>query len=102
MIGDLQTILFDKGLDQEMEYEADLTALETAYRTGYNPYGLITVLRELKRLEARSTKSGSWFSTHPPLGQRIEKCKDQMGIYPDWNNLTQLPERFHEYQQRIL
>ena len=101
MIGDLQSVLFDKGLDQNMEFEADLTALETAYRTGYSPYGLIIVLSELKRLEARSTKKGSWFSTHPPLEQRIEKCDNQMSGYPDWKILTQLPDRFYEYQEKM-
>ncbi|MBW2609122.1 MAG: M48 family metalloprotease [Deltaproteobacteria bacterium] len=101
MIGDLQTTLFDRGLDQNMEFEADLTAMETAYRTGYSPHGLIKVLKELKKLEAKSRKEGSWFSTHPPLGQRIEKCNNQMGGYPDWKNLTQLPDRFYEYQERM-
>lgn len=102
MIGDLQTILFDKGLDQNMEFEADLTAMETAYRTGYDPNGMIEVLKELKRLESRSQKKGSWFSTHPSLEQRIERCKSRLGRYQDWANLTKLPERFFKYQKRIL
>ena len=49
MIGSLQDTLFDKGLDQGMEFEADVGALETAYRTGYDPNGLIDVLKELKK-----------------------------------------------------
>ncbi|MDB9823032.1 M48 family metalloprotease [Deltaproteobacteria bacterium] len=96
MIGDLQTVLFDKGLDQNMEFEADMAAMETAYRTGYDPRGMVEVLNELKNIETVSQKGGSWFSTHPPLSQRIEKCNSQLGQYPDRANLVQLPERFTE------
>lgn len=101
MIGDLQTVLFDRGLDQNMEFEADLTGMETAYRTGYDPNGMIEVLKELKRLEAGSQKSGSWFSTHPPLGQRIAKCMNQLNRYPDWRGMPQLPERCATFKKRI-
>jgi predicted Zn-dependent protease len=95
MIGDLQNVLFDKGLDQNMEYEADASALETAYRTGYNPAGLMEVLVELKRIEASSPdKKGSWFSTHPPLSSRIAKNQAQMKKYPDAARLAVLADRF--------
>lgn len=101
LIGDLQSILFDRGLDQNMEFEADLTAMETVYRTGYGPNGMIEVLRALKRIEARSEKRGSWFSTHPPLRQRIEKCETQLRRYPDWRKMTHLPDRFYTYRKRV-
>ena len=86
--------LFDKGLDQNMEFEADLSAMETAYRTGYDPNGLVEVLRELKRMEAAAPKKGSWFSTHPPLSERIEKCNSRLKKYPDRAGLAELPDRF--------
>ena len=101
MIGDLQNIIFDRGLDQNMEFEADRTAMETAYRTGYSPDGLIKVLEELKRIEARSKKRGSWFSTHPPLRERIRKCKERLRDYPDWKRLAQLPKRFKKYSRGV-
>ncbi len=101
MIGDLQNIIFDRGLDQNMEFEADRTAMETAYRTGYSPDGLIKVLEELKRIEARSKKRGSWFSTHPPLSERIKKCKERLRDYPDWRRLAQLPKRFKKYSRGV-
>jgi predicted Zn-dependent protease len=94
MIGNLQSTLFDKGLDQNMEFEADKSAMETAYRTGYNPEGIVEVLRELKKIEARSQKQGSWFSTHPPLSERIRRCEAEMGQYPDAKSLTRLPDRY--------
>jgi len=96
MIGSLQDTLFDKGLDQNMEFEADKSAMVTAYRTGYDPEGIIEVLRDLKKIEARSQKQGSWFSTHPPLGERIRKCEAEMGRYPDAKSLARLPDRYNK------
>lgn len=94
MINDMQNVLFDKGLDQNMEYEADATSMETAYRTGYNPAGLMETLQSLQKLEASSTKKGSWFSTHPPLSSRIAKNQAQMKQYPDAKTLAVLADRY--------
>jgi beta-barrel assembly-enhancing protease len=101
MIGGLQDTLFDKGLDQNMEFEADKSAMETAYRTGYDPNGLVQVLKELKRIQSKSTRKGSWFSTHPPLQQRIRNCQGQLRKYPDAKTLAHLPDRFKQYQKRV-
>ena len=75
--------------------QADATALETAYRTGYNPAGLTEVLLALKQIEASTPdKKGSWFSTHPPLSSRIAKNEAQLKKYRDAAKLATLPERF--------
>ena len=94
LIGDLQNKLFDQGLDKSMEFEADLAAMETSYRAGYNPLAMIRVLERLQKLEASSVKKGSWFSTHPPLKERIARLKREQARYPDAATLAELPERF--------
>ena len=101
MIGDLQTVLFDKGLDQGMEFEADQAAAETAYRTGYEPAGLIRVLEMLRRKEAGAQKTGSWFSTHPPLPQRLERLRAQVSSYADSQTLATVADRFTPYRARL-
>jgi len=101
LIGGLQTVLFDKGLDQQMEYEADLSGLETAYRTGYDPQGFIRVLEMLQTREASAQKRGSWFSTHPPLSSRISKCRIKMESYPDASKMARVENRFAQYRQLL-
>jgi predicted Zn-dependent protease len=98
MVGDLQTVLFDKGLDRNMEFEADRSGMDFAYRTGYDPAGLIRVLEMLARQQATATHKGSWFSTHPPLSERISRCKAAMADYPDAGEMATAKTRFLSYR----
>jgi predicted Zn-dependent protease len=52
-----------------MEFEADASAMEIAYRTGYDPTAMIRVLEALQKHEASVQKAGSWFTTQTPTGR---------------------------------
>ena len=84
-----------------MEFEADMSALQTAYRTGYNPKGFVSVLQMLETKQSTAKKTGSWFSTHPPLSMRIGKCRNQMKSYPDADTLANTKDRFTKYSKRF-
>lgn len=101
MIGGLQTILFDKGLDKNMEYEADASSLAFSYRTGYDPRGMERVLRKLKQKQKGAKEKGSWFSTHPPLESRISKVKTQGRGYADASSMAQVKPRFGRYKAML-
>jgi predicted Zn-dependent protease len=101
MIADLQNVLFDRGLDRNMEFEADLAGMEFAYRTGYDPGGMIRVLQMLQQRERGAQKAGSWFSTHPPLSDRIGRGRQHAARYPDANTLARVPDRFLQYRARL-
>lgn len=101
MVGNMQNVLFDKGLDKGMEYEADESGMDVAYRTGYDPGGLIRVLKMLQKKEATSTSRGSWFSTHPPLSSRLEKCYQLQKKYPDAGQMATVKNRFLTYRKML-
>ncbi len=101
MVGDLQTVLFDQGLDKQMEYEADESAMDVAYRTGYDPEGMIRVLTMLAHKQTNATQKGSWFSTHPPLPNRLEKCNQWKTRYPDARQMARVSKRFMSFRNRL-
>jgi predicted Zn-dependent protease len=101
MVGNLQNVLFDQGLDKGMEYEADESGMDVAYRTGYDPNGLIRVLKMLQKKEAGATSKGSWFSTHPPLSSRLEKCYQLQKEYPDAAQMATVKNRFRAYRNML-
>jgi predicted Zn-dependent protease len=101
MIDSLQTVLFDRGLDKNMEFEADITGMDIAYRTGYDPRGIIEVLKKLKLKKSGAKKDGSWFSTHPPLSDRLERCHKQMAHYRDAKEMARVKIRFLQIRNQL-
>lgn len=74
IVGEGTNILFDKGIDRSMEYEADAVGVEFAALTGYDPTGLKRYLEKLNT--SAGNKGGGWLqSTHPPLTERINRLQ---------------------------
>ncbi|MBI1291898.1 M48 family metalloprotease [bacterium] len=63
-------VLFEKGYDRKMEYEADVVGMDYAAAAGYDPTGLRRYLTGLEK--TGSGKGGGWLeSTHPDLVDRV-------------------------------
>lgn len=84
--------LFDEGLDQNMEYEADKFGIDYAYRTGYNPAGLMNFLETLNILMGK--EESVFFKTHPSTKGRIDKISNDMPKYKGYADYPALEDRY--------
>lgn len=96
LVGRLATVVFQRGIAPDLEYAADDRAMETAYRTGYDPGGFVRLLDRLQTLPGGTHLSGSWFSTHPHVARRIQRCRSRLADYGDRADLATVPRRFAE------
>jgi len=62
-VGDIVGTLVNNGYSQTQEFEADAKALSLLASAGYNPGGLIEMLKELEKTQKGS--SGGFNKTHP-------------------------------------
>ncbi len=85
-------MLFEKGLDKELEIEADTYGIEYAYRAGYHPSGLRDYLVTLQSQEGKA--ASRFFSTHPSTSERLGKAKEIAASYVGAGKLPYLAERF--------
>ncbi len=65
-------VLFNKGLDQKFEYEADSVGVQLAALTGYDP---AEYLRFLNTLASLPNQQGGLLSTHPSASSRIRNLQ---------------------------
>ena len=95
VIDEITDKLFTKGLDKDLEFEADVYGIEFAYRAGYNPNGLRDYL---KTLQSQKGKAASrFFTTHPDTRTRISKIDESLRQYSDGSTLAVLPKRYQRH-----
>lgn len=75
--------LYSKGLDQEDEYEADRLGIALAASAGFDPYGLVAVLQQLRSATPDNPVFSLSLSTHPPAQLRIDQMEQAMGTRLD-------------------
>lgn len=73
VLGDIVSVLVERGYDRKFEYEADTSALKFTAGTGYAPSGLTTFLEVLKK-EAPASGGPGWFKTHPAPADRLDRA----------------------------
>lgn len=90
-VGEIVQTLVNNGFSREQEFEADRTAMELMAAAGYNPQGLIDMLRQLNTVQT----SGSGFGrTHPTPAARITEAEKTARNYTVTDNSARRQARF--------
>lgn len=71
--------LYSRGLDQGDEFDADRNGVALATRAGFDPYGLVAVLQQLRTATPDNPLFALSLSTHPPAQQRLDLLEQAMG-----------------------
>jgi predicted Zn-dependent protease len=71
--------LYSSGLDQGDEFAADREGVALATHAGFDPYGLPSVLQQLRSVAPDNPLFTLTLSTHPPAQQRLEQLEAAMG-----------------------
>ncbi len=71
--------IYSKGLDQGDEYEADRQGVALAARAGFDPFGLLAVLLQLRTVASDNSAFTLTLSTHPPAQTRMDQLEAAIG-----------------------
>jgi len=71
--------LYARGLDQTDEYQSDREGVVLAARAGFDPYGLIAVLQNLRTATPDNPLFTLALATHPPAQARLDQLEVAMG-----------------------
>jgi predicted Zn-dependent protease len=72
-VNEIVSTLIDRGYTQDQEFEADTAAMSLLAAAGYEPTGLMSMLRQLERNQRN--QSGGLVKTHPSPSRRIERAQ---------------------------
>jgi predicted Zn-dependent protease len=96
VINEVSEVLFTRGLDKELEFEADKFGMEYAYRMGYHPEGLKNFLRVLGKSQGK--ESSIFLSTHPSPASRFQQL---IGLLPQYKGVALYPVLSRRYLSTI-
>lgn len=71
--------LYSKGLDQQDEFDADRSGVALATSAGFDPYGLVAVLQQLRTASPGDALFALSLSTHPAPQARLNLLEEAMG-----------------------
>jgi len=91
-VGEIVHTIVNNGYSQSQEFDADNTALSLLASAGYNPSGLIDMLKELNNVQRNS--SGGFNKTHPTPAQRITNAEKSVGKYKVTDTRSYRQDRF--------
>ena len=77
---------------REMESQADFLGVETMYKAGYDPQGMVTFFKKLDAAEERQPgKIAKYFSSHPETVERISAIQQEIAKLPAKQYLPSSP-----------
>jgi len=79
-VGDIVGTLVNNGYSQVQEFDADAKALSLLAGAGYNPSGLIDMLKELEKTQ--KSVSGGFNKTHPSPDKRRAAAENVLALQP--------------------
>ena len=88
------TEMYSRGLDKGDEFEADRLGVVIAARSGYDAYGLPSVLQTLQAMNAKDSALALMFKTHPAPGERLDALSKMQALLDANSIQPQLRERF--------
>ncbi|MDZ7374832.1 MAG: M48 family metallopeptidase [candidate division KSB1 bacterium] len=87
---------------RKQEYEADELGVQYAYRSGYDPNGMVTFFEKLLQLQEREPSLLEvWFSTHPPTSERIQRAKGLITKLPPKTDFVRDDPEFLRLRERL-
>jgi predicted Zn-dependent protease len=86
--------LFARGLDKSDELEADRLGVVIAARSGYDAYGLPSVLQALQAMNPQDSGLALMFKTHPAPAERLEALEKMQPTLDAYAAQPQLAQRF--------
>jgi predicted Zn-dependent protease len=85
------------------EEEADLFAAQYLWAAGYDPHALVTFFEKLQAKEKKKPGTMSKiFSTHPVVGDRIERVNALISRFPDRSEYTISTSEFETVKKRLV
>jgi predicted Zn-dependent protease len=85
------------------EYEADTLGVQYLWASGYDPHALASFFEKLQAQEKK--KPGTIvriFSTHPMVGDRIDKVNSLISRFPDRSEYTLNTSEFQQVKNRLI
>jgi predicted Zn-dependent protease len=67
--------LLNQGYSRELELEADREGARLAEAAGFDPRAAARALRRLERVSSGNAGLAEYFSSHPPLADRVQKLE---------------------------
>lgn len=87
---------------REMESQADFLGVETMYKAGYNPQGMVTFFNKLAAAgEREPSKLAKFFSSHPETVERIKAIQQEIATLPAKSWLPDSTQEFRAVKSKV-